>query len=90
MPGPAPDISDAQLLFLVHTHSSPVVTAPIIAEKADMSAQNANYRLRSLEDDGALDSMKVGSAAKVYWLTDVGRQIAASVSFEFVDDPGSQ
>jgi predicted transcriptional regulator len=90
MPGPSPDVSDAQLLFLIRAHHSPVVTSSIIAEKADMSVQNANYRLKGLENDGALESMKVGSAARVYWLTDTSRQIAASVSFEFVEDSGSQ
>lgn len=90
MPGPEPDVTDAQILFLMKKRASPVATASYIADETGMTPQNANYRLNGLENDGAVESMTVGAAAKVYWLTDTGRQIAASVSFEFVDDDGSQ
>jgi DNA-binding Lrp family transcriptional regulator len=90
MPGPKPDVEDREILLMIRTRSSPIVTAKIIAERADMTTENANYRLKSLVDDGALESMRVGAAAKVYWLTDTGRQIAASVSWEVSEDGGSQ
>jgi predicted transcriptional regulator len=82
MPGPNPEVEDRVILLIVRTRSSPIVTATMIAEQTDMTRENANYRLTNLVDDGALESMQVGAAAKVYWLTDTGRQIAASVSWD--------
>lgn len=53
----------------------PIVTAVEIAEKLDMSQQNAHQRLQNLEDGGAVRSKKVGSRARVWWVTDHGKKL---------------
>lgn len=73
MTGPPPRISDEEILKLVALSPDPIVTAGEIAEKVDMTQQAVNKRLGQLVEDGVLNSRKVGSAAKVYWITEDGR-----------------
>lgn len=74
MPGPKPDVPDSELLRLIASAPDPVVTSTELAEALDMSQQGAYNRLRSLEEDGYVRSRKVGASARVWWITDVGRQ----------------
>lgn len=73
MTGPPPKVSDEEILKLVVLSPDPIVTAGEIADKVDMTQQAVNKRLRNLSDEGLLNSRKVGSAAKVYWITEDGR-----------------
>jgi len=78
MTGPPPRVSDEEILKLVALSPDPIVTAGEIAEKVDMTQQAVNKRLRQLVEEGALNSRKVGSAAKVYWITEAGREEIAT------------
>lgn len=63
--------------------NDPVLTAVEVGEMVGVSQQAAHSRLTSLERDGYVESKKVGGRARVYWLTDQGRdQIAA----EFLEE----
>lgn len=76
MPGRKPDVPDDEVLRKIMLSPSPVVTAPELAELLDMTQQGAYSRLRSLQDSGFVDSRKVGANARVWWVTDPGKQKA--------------
>jgi predicted transcriptional regulator len=57
----------------VALHPEPVVTVSDIYENMDMTRRGAQERLKSLVEDGYLESKKVGSSGLVFWLTPKGR-----------------
>ncbi len=73
MTGPTPRVSDEEILKHVALAPDPIVTAGEISELVDMTQQAVNKRLNQLVEEGYLNSRKVGSAAKVYWITEPGR-----------------
>lgn len=75
MAGRKPTVSDEQVLREIALMADPVVTAPELAERLDITRQGANYRLGQLEEDGYVKSKKVGAHAIVYWLTEKGREV---------------
>lgn len=78
MAGRKPTVSDEQILREVALSPDPIVTAPELAERVDMTRQGVNHRLDQLVEEEYLESRDVGSRAVVYWLTDKGRERAAS------------
>jgi DNA-binding MarR family transcriptional regulator len=80
-------VSDPEVLRLIVTMPDPVVTSSELAEVLDMTQQGAYARLKSLEEGGYLQSKKVGGAARVYWVTQAGRELAAEAEF---GEDGSQ
>lgn len=46
----------------------PVLTAPMIAEKFDITQQAAHRKLSQMNEDGYLNRMKVGGRAVVWWV----------------------
>lgn len=75
MAGRKPTVSDEQVLREIALMADPVVTAPELADRLDITRQGANYRLGQLEEDGYVKSKKVGAHAIVYWLTEKGREV---------------
>ena len=59
----------------------PVLSAPEMAEHLPISNQAVNKRLERMERDGIIKAKKVGSAAKVYWLTAEGKRRLAELEF---------
>lgn len=80
------ELSDesAETLLVIGLHADPVVTAPELADELDISPQAVNKRLAALEDSKYIDSKKVGAAAKVYWLTETGKQEVASTGLDWL------
>jgi len=74
MAGRDKTISDAEILHYFATSDKPVLNVSRLTEEIDMTRQGIYNRLEALEDDGYLDSMTVGASAKVWWLTDAGKQ----------------
>lgn len=72
--GRKPTVGDDEILRMVALSPDPIVTAPELAEKLDMTRQGVNYRLSDLVERGFLESRSVGSHAVVYWLTEQGRK----------------
>lgn len=66
--------SDTEVLEMIATADAPVITSNQLAERLEMAQQSAYSRLETFEDRGWVKSKKVGSAAKVYWLTPEGRE----------------
>jgi len=48
-------------------NSSPVVTAPDVAEALGCSGEHVRQHLRALEAAGTVESKKAGARARVYW-----------------------
>ena len=67
-PGPDPSVSDEQILELFSESPDPVLTATEIADQVDMSRRYVLDRLKDLEEDGQINSKKVGSRSTVWWL----------------------
>jgi len=61
-------MTDREIVELLRNRTEPVLTAGDVAEAFDVSSQAANYRLKSLSDEGVLTRRKVGGAAVVWWL----------------------
>jgi DNA-binding MarR family transcriptional regulator len=76
--GRNPTISDAEILREVRMLPDPVVTASEVAERIDMTRQGTNNRLSELTEKGFLKRKEAGSRAVVYWLTDAGKELAAT------------
>ena len=75
-------VSDKELLRIFAMSPDPVLSAPEISEHLPISNQAVNKRLRRMERDETLKSKKVGSAAKVYWLTEEGKSQLAKLEFD--------
>jgi len=73
-PGRKPTVSDAEILRKIAAFPDPVITSVELADAIDMTQQGAYSRLESLESEGFVRSKKVGSRARVWWITDRGRQ----------------
>lgn len=83
MPGPDPEIPDSVVLQFVVLHPEPVVTSADFLGHFDLTRQAINKRLNALVNEGYLDARKVGSAAKIYWITQKGREkVAADSSWD--------
>lgn len=78
MTGAPAQVSDEELLVAVRLHTDPAVTASDIADRVGLTPQAINKRLPKLVDEGWLRKKRVGAAAAVYWLTESGRERAAS------------
>mgnify|MGYP000538863324 CR=1 FL=1 len=74
MAGRKRQLSDLRILQAVLLAPDPIVTAPELTERLEMSRQGLNPRLSELTKRGLLNRRKVGSRAVVYWITDDGRR----------------
>ena len=73
-PGPAPKVSDTELVRLIIVHPDPVVSATELSQQTPYTPQNTTKRLSALVDRGWLCDKSVGSGSRVYWATSVGRE----------------
>ena len=73
--GPDPAVSAAEILFVIIREDDPAYTANEIAEEFDRTRQWADNRLKSMEEDGLLESKNPGGRARFYWETDNGTEL---------------
>ena len=78
-------VSDKEFLRLFAMSPDPILTAKEISEHLPISNQAVNKRLKRLENEEILTSKKVGSSARVYWLTADGRSELAKLEFGVED-----
>ena len=71
-PGPSPSVSDEALLRAVLEAYPPALGTPDVAEKIDLSGEATRRHLSRLEEDGYLNTDKLGSV-RVWWVTPDGR-----------------
>lgn len=69
--GPAPKVSDAQILECFDAVNKPFVMSSDIADCADLSVTRARQRLDRLVDQGTLEKRKVGRS-QIYWRSALG------------------
>lgn len=74
MAGRDKTISDAEILHYFAVSDKPVLNVSRLEDEIDMTRQGIYSRLESLQEEGYLQSMNVGASAKVWWLTDTGKE----------------
>jgi len=77
--GGGSEVSDSEILRMFALSPDPVMSAAEISQDVSISNQAVNKRLNRMVDGGLLNSKKVGSAARVYWLTRDGRSRLAEL-----------
>ena len=85
MAGRDKTVPDEEILYYFAVDDKPALNVSRVTDKIDMTRQGIYSRLESLEEEGHLESMNVGASAKVWWLTDSGRQKVQ----EHYSSPGS-
>ncbi|MFU1782992.1 winged helix-turn-helix domain-containing protein [Haloarcula japonica] len=71
-PGPDPTADRKSILEALVLAYSPVLGTSDIAERTGVSRQAVDQRLRRMEEDGLVDTRKIGRA-RVWWITNEGR-----------------
>lgn len=61
-------VSDDEILEVFQDTSDPVLTASEVASQLPLSRRGIYDRLQNLEDEGVLESKKVGGRTTVWWL----------------------
>jgi len=77
-PGRKPTVSDEEILAVFVNAEDPVLMADEIAESLPIGRRAVYNRLRSLEEEGVLNSKKTGARSTVWWYpgyTDTKRKI---------------
>lgn len=74
MAGRKPETPDGEILQQIALARTPFVTSTELAEDLEMTQQGVYSRLQSLEEEELVKSRKVGARARVWWLTDAGRE----------------
>jgi DNA-binding Lrp family transcriptional regulator len=88
MGGRPPDTTDREILSLFDRADAPVLSTADIAEDLSYSLQGTLSRLTALEEEGVIDSRKIGNA-KAWWLTDAGRRFLEDTSEDFATQLGN-
>lgn len=90
MPSDFQSVPDVDYLRLFALSPDPILTAGELAEELPVSNQAVNSRLDRLEREGWIRSKKVGASAKVYWLSEAGREELASKLSVWRESPESE
>lgn len=83
MPSHSKGIPDVDYLRLFALSPDPVVTAGELTEELPVTNQAVNTRLKRMSRDGLVESKKVGASARVYWITQEGRDYLAECLAEW-------
>lgn len=66
-PGRKPTVSDQEILAVFEEAEDPVLMADEVAEPLPIGRRAVYNRLRSLEEQGILQSKKTGARSTVWW-----------------------
>lgn len=66
-PGRKPEFTDDEILAVFRSSSDPVLTTKEVASQFDITHRGVRDRLEKLEEEGKLESKKVGARAIVWW-----------------------
>lgn len=66
-PGRKPKVTNDEILDVFRSSSDPVLTTSEVASEFDITHRGVRDRLEQLEDNGSLESKKVGAKAIVWW-----------------------
>jgi hypothetical protein len=67
--GPDPTVTDTELLSVVQSVDTPVVTANCVSDRVDLGSERCRQRLNRLSDQGKVQSEKLNQI-RVYWVED--------------------
>lgn len=76
--GPEPTASTAKILATLRDHYAPVSGTSYIADEIGVARQTADRRLRVLEEDGLVETDKIGQS-RIWWLTTAGKKRLAEL-----------
>jgi predicted ArsR family transcriptional regulator len=63
-------VDDETILSKFSEIEGPVCTVPDLAELLPLKADGIRHRLKKLEDEGRVNSRKIGARATVWWQPD--------------------
>lgn len=66
-PGRRPEVSDKEILAVFRSSSDPVLTTKEVASEFELTHRGVRDRLEKLDEQGVLESKKVGARAKIWW-----------------------
>ncbi len=66
-PGRRPEITDEEILAVFRSSADPVLTTGEVASEFEITHRGVRDRLEKLEEEGILESKKVGARAKIWW-----------------------
>lgn len=72
-PGPEREATDERILRAIRDAYAPAVGTSEIAEKLGVQRQTVDKHLRSLAEEGLVNTKKIGRV-RVWWLADEGRR----------------
>jgi predicted transcriptional regulator len=70
IPGPTPRISDDEIIDLFRDTDDPVLSTAEVTELIPLKRRATYNRLRSLADEGRLESKQIGGRNTVWWLAE--------------------
>ena len=72
-PGPERKATDERILRAIRDIYSPAVGTSDIAERVEVERQTVDKHLRTLADEGYVDTRMIGQS-RVWWLTNKGKK----------------
>ncbi|WP_436900247.1 hypothetical protein [Halovenus halobia] len=69
-PGPTPKVSNDEIIVLFRETDDPVLSTAEVAEQVPLKRRATYNRLRSLADEGRLESKQIGGRNTVWWLAE--------------------
>lgn len=69
-PGPKSRVSDEEILALFEATPDPVLSTAEVAEEVPLQRRSVYNRLKQLQEDGRLQSKKIGGRNTIWWLTE--------------------
>jgi len=69
-PGPTPRVSDNEIIDLFRDTDDPVLSTAEVAEQVPLKRRATYNRLRSLADEGRLESKQIGGRNTVWWIAE--------------------
>ena len=69
-PGPTPRVSDNEIIDLFRDTDDPVLSTAEVTEQVPLKRRATYNRLRSLADEGRLQSKQIGGRNTVWWIAE--------------------
>ena len=69
-PGPTPRVSDDEIIDLFRDTDDPVLSTAEVTEQVPLKRRATYNHLRSLADEGRLESKQIGGRNTVWWLAE--------------------
>ncbi|PSQ06699.1 hypothetical protein BRC92_00585 [Halobacteriales archaeon QS_4_69_31] len=69
-PGPTPRVSENEIIDLFRDTDDPVLSTAEMTERIPLKRRATYNRLRSLADEGRLESKQIGGRNTVWWIAE--------------------